>query len=66
VPGRPEVQQLLVEAADPACPVDPVHLENPAAHPAGVVVAAHRVVTAGRDVRLDLVPGDVLVRELAG
>ena len=58
-------QELLEEPADLAFAVDEVHLQDPVALPAAAVGAAHRAVAAGRDVALDALAVDQLVRELA-
>src|ERR1700728_2093721 len=60
-----QVQQLLVEGADPGVPVGDVHLEDPVAAAPGRIQAAHRMGVAGRDITLYLAATDLLVRELA-
>jgi hypothetical protein len=45
-------------------PVDEVNLEDPVTGLPSAVGSAHRLVRARRDVQLDVVAGDFLVREL--
>ena len=66
LPSSPaEVKELLVEAAESACDVGEMHLQDPVARPADRVVTAHEGGVARGDIGLDVVAVDQLVRELA-
>jgi hypothetical protein len=59
--GVGDIKQFLVEAADPAIPVDQVDFEDPVADAAGAVDAAHRLAGPGHDVVPGLVTSNLLV-----
>ncbi len=62
---RVKVEEFLIESAEATLRLDEVDLQNPMAPDARSVSTSHRVVAARRDVQLEVVAGDLLVRELA-
>jgi hypothetical protein len=60
-----KVEEFLVEAADLQAAIDQVDFQDPVAAASGPVQPTHRVIASGGDVGLDVVAGDLLVRELA-
>src|SRR5271163_3129430 len=62
--GSGQIEQLLVETAVAADPVDQMDLEDPMAQATAGVLASHQFVRSGHDVPLDGISGDLLVRKL--
>ena len=59
-----QIEQLLVETADAAGRIGQMDFQNPMADAAVGILASHRLVRTGRDVPLDAIADDLLVRKL--